>query len=76
MFLTSAWAGTLGARKKSGFGVTLDLGVFLRGKPDDVTLSASGGGVSASDLALESDSIKDDNESYHPSVAVGLYYRF
>lgn len=65
-----------GARKKSGFGVSLDLGVFFRGKPDDVSLSASGGGVSASDLALESDNIEDDTEGYHPSIAVGLYYRF
>ena len=65
-----------GARRKSGFGVALDLGVFFRGKPDDVTLSASGGGVTASDLALERNSIEDDNESFHPSVAVGLYYRF
>lgn len=65
-----------GARKKSGFGVTLDLGVFLRGKPNDVTLTASGGGVTASDLAMESDSIKNDNPGFHPSVAGGLYYRF
>lgn len=65
-----------GARKKSGFGFSLDLGVFFRGKPDDVSLSASGGGVSASDLALESDNIEDDTEGYHPSIAVGLYYRF
>lgn len=65
-----------GARKKSGLGFTLDLGVFFRGKPDDVTLSASGGGVTASDLARESDSIEDDTEGYHPSIAVGLYYRF
>lgn len=65
-----------GVRKKSGFGVTLDLGVFFRGKPDNVTLSASGGGVTASDLARESDSIEDDTEGYHPSIAVGLYYRF
>ena len=65
-----------GARKKSGFGVSLDLGVFIRGKPDDVTLTASRGGVSQSDLAVESNSIEDDSEGYHPSVAVGLYYRF
>lgn len=65
-----------GARKKSGLGFTLDLGVFFRGKPDDVTLSASAGGVTASDLALESRTIEDDTESYHPSVAAGMYYRF
>lgn len=73
-YLGVAW--DFGARKKSGFGVSLDLGVFFRGKPDDVSLSASGGGVSASDLALESDNIEDDTEGYHPSIAVGLYYRF
>lgn len=65
-----------GARKKSGFGVSLDLGVFIRGKPDDVTLTASGPGVSPSDLAVERNSIEDDSEGYHPSIAVGLYYRF
>jgi hypothetical protein len=65
-----------GVRKKSGFGVTLDLGVFFRGKPDDVTFTASGGGVSAADLALERNNIEDDTEGYHHAVAVGLYYRF
>lgn len=65
-----------GARKKSGFGVSLDLGVFIRGKPDDVTLTASGSGVTQSDLAVERNSIEDDSEGYHPSIAVGLYYRF
>lgn len=65
-----------GARKKSGFGVSLDLGVFIRGKPDDVTLTASANGVSQSDLALESNNIEDDSEGYHRSIAVGLYYRF
>jgi hypothetical protein len=65
-----------GARKSSGFGVTVDLGVFFRGKPDDVTLTASGGGVLAADVARETDNIEDDSEGYHPSAAVGFYYRF
>lgn len=73
-YLGAGWV--FGARKKSGFGFALDLGVFFRGKPDDVTLSASGSGVTASDLALESNNIEDDTEGYHPSIAVGLYYRF
>ena len=65
-----------GARKSSGFGVTVDIGVFFRGNPDGVTLTASGGGVSGADLALEADNIEDDTQSYHPSVAAGFYYRF
>jgi hypothetical protein len=65
-----------GARKSSGFGVTVDLGVFFRGKPDDVTLTTTGGVVSAANLALEADNIEDDTAGYHPSLAVGLYYRF
>ncbi len=64
-----------GARKKSGFGITVDLGVYFRGKPDNVTLTSSGV-VTATDLALETDNIEDDTEGYHPAVAVGLYYRF
>lgn len=65
-----------GARKSSGFGITVDLGVFFRGKPDDVTLTTTGGVVSAANLALEADNIEDDTEGYHPSVAAGFYYRF
>jgi len=65
-----------GARKSSGFGITVDIGVFFRGKPDDVTLTASGTGVSAANLALEANNIEDDTASYHPSVAASFYYRF
>ena len=65
-----------GARKKPGFGIALDLGVFFRGDPDDVTLTASGGGVSQTDLILESNNIEDDSKGYQPAVAVGFYYRF
>jgi ABC-type sugar transport system substrate-binding protein len=59
-----------------GIVVTIDIGVFFRGKPDDVTLTASGGGVLGTDLTLEANNIDDDAERYHPSVAVGFYYRF
>lgn len=64
------------ARRKSGFGVTVDLGVYFLGKPDDVTLTASGGGVSATDLTLERSNIEDDAASYDLAIGVGLYYRF
>ncbi len=64
------------ARRKSGFGLTVDLGVYFIGKPDDVTLTASGGGVSATDLTLERSNIEDDTASYDLAIGVGLYYRF
>lgn len=64
------------ARKQAGFGVTVDAGLYFIGKPDDVTLTASGGGVSANDLALERSNIEDDTASYDLAIGVGLYYRF
>ena len=65
-----------GARKKSGFGVALDLGVFFRGDPDSVTLTSSGTVVSSANLALESSNIEDDTLGVQPTVAVSFYYRF
>jgi len=64
------------ARKKSGFGVTVDAGVYFIGKPNDVTLTASGGGVSAADLAQERENIKDDALVFDLAVGAGIYYRF
>jgi len=64
------------SRKRSGFGVTVDVGFFYVGKPDEVTLTSTGGGVSAADLALERQNIKDDAATFDLAVGVGLYYRF
>jgi hypothetical protein len=66
------------AKKKSGLGVTVDVGVIFRGKPDDVTLTASGGTltVNNTDLAQEARNVEDDTLTFHPVVSAGLYYRF
>jgi hypothetical protein len=66
------------AKKKSGLGVSVDVGVIFRGEPDDVTLTASGGSatITSANLALEAQNVKDDSLTYHPVVSAGLYYRF
>lgn len=64
------------ARKKAGFGITVDAGVYFIGKPSEVTLTATGTGVTAADLARERDNIEDDTPSYDIAIGVGLYYRF
>ena len=64
------------AKKKSGLGVTVDVGVIFRGKPDDVTLTATGATVTSANLALETRNVEDDTLTYHPVVSAGLYYRF
>jgi hypothetical protein len=65
------------ARKKAGLGFNVDVGAVYRGKPDDVSLTASGAptGIST-DLAQEVQNIKDDTPTYHLIVSAGLYYRF
>ena len=64
------------AKKKSGLGVTVDVGVMFRGKPDDVTLTATGVTVSSTALAQEVQNVEDDTLTYHPVISAGLYYRF
>jgi len=64
------------ARKKSGFGVTVDAGVYYLGKPDKVTLATTGGAVTSADLNQEIRNIEDDAATYDLAIGAGLYYRF
>jgi len=59
--------------KKLGF--TIDAGAYYRNEPD-VTLTATAGGVSAADLALEAQQIKDDTLTFVPTVKLGMLFRF
>jgi hypothetical protein len=55
----------------------LDVGVMYQG-PGDVSLQATGTGVSAADLSQEEADIEDDIEPYKvwPVIAIGVSYRF
>ncbi|MCK7583339.1 MAG: hypothetical protein MZV65_52550 [Chromatiales bacterium] len=61
--------------KKKGLDFNLDVGAYYRGEPD-VTLSATGGGVSATDLAIEADNIKSDAWTFMPTVRLGMTFKF
>lgn len=62
-------------RKNKKLGFTVDVGAYYRNEPD-VLLTASAGGVSAADLALEAQNIQDDSLKFVPAVKLGLLFRF
>jgi len=55
-------------------GFTIDAGAYYRNEPD-VWLTSTGT-VSASDLALEANNIKDDTWAVLPVVKLGMLFRF
>jgi len=55
-------------------GFTIDAGAYYRNEPD-VWLSSTGT-VSANDLALETQNIKDDTLTFVPVVKLGMLFRF
>lgn len=61
-------------RKNKNFGFTVDAGAYYRNEPK-VSLSSTGT-VSASDLALEANNIKDDAWTFIPAVKLGMLFRF
>jgi hypothetical protein len=67
------WGGRPGER----FGFTFDLGAMYVGAPR-VSLSTSGGVVTAADLEIERQQVENDFRSFKwfPLVAVGVYVRF
>lgn len=58
-------------------GFSLDIGAFYQGSPD-VLITESTGSVSAADLAIEAQQIKDDlsDLKFFPVVTVGIHVRF
>jgi len=55
-------------------GFTIDAGAYYRNEPD-VWMSSTGT-VSANDLALEAQNIKDDTLTFVPVVKLGMLFRF
>ena len=55
-------------------GFTIDVGAYYRNEPD-VWLTSTGT-VSANDLALEAQNIKDDTWTLVPTVKLGMLFRF
>ena len=60
--------------RNKNLGFTIDAGAYYRNDPD-VWLSSTGT-VSAADLALEAQNIKDDTLTFVPVVKLGLLFRF
>ena len=61
-------------RGNKNLGFTIDAGAYYRNDPK--VLLTSTGTVTASDLALETQDIKDDSLSFVPTVKLGLLFRF
>ncbi len=61
-------------RKNKNFGFTIDAGAYYRNEPS-VSLTSTGT-VSASDLALEANNIKDDAWTFIPTIKLGMLFRF
>jgi hypothetical protein len=61
--------------KNKNIGFTIDVGAYYRNEPD-VSLTATNPTVSAADLALEEQYIKDDAWAVAPVVKLGLLFRF
>ncbi len=63
---------------KKTLGFTIDVGAYYRNEPDvTMTSTATGpGSVSATDLALEAQNIKDDAWAVYPVVKLGMLFRF
>jgi len=62
-------------RNKKGLGFSVDVGAYYRGEPD-VSLTASGGGVTQSDLDREIRNIEDDAWAVIPTVTLGMTFKF
>jgi hypothetical protein len=60
--------------KNKNLGFTFDVGAYYRNEPD-VWMSSTGT-VSANDLALEAENIKDDTWTFVPTVKLGMLFRF
>lgn len=60
--------------KNKNIGFTIDVGAYYRNEPD-VTMTSTGT-VSATDLALEAQYIKDDAWAVYPVVKLGMLFRF
>jgi len=61
-------------RDNKRLGFTIDAGAYYRNDPK--VLLTSTGSVSANDLAIETQNIKDDSLSFVPTVKLGLLFRF
>lgn len=61
-------------RNNKNLGFTIDAGAYYRNDPK-VNLTSTGT-VSANDLAIETQNIKDDSLSFVPTVKLGLLFRF
>lgn len=61
-----------------GLRFSLDAGAMFQGNPRVQNFTASGGGVSAADLAAERDSVQQDVDGYKvwPVLQIGLGYNF
>lgn len=60
--------------KNKNIGFTIDVGAYYRNEPD-VTMTSTGA-VTATDLALEAQYIKDDAWAILPVVKLGMLFRF
>ena len=72
--LTMGYSGGL----HPGFSFGFEAGALFQGRVRIPTLTASGGGVLASDLAIERDSLRDDVDDFkaYPIVQLRIAYRF
>jgi len=71
--LTLGYSGT-----NKGLRFSIDAGAMFQGNPRVQNFTASGGGVSAADLAAERDSVQQDVDGYKvwPVLQIGLGYNF
>lgn len=60
--------------KNKNIGFTIDVGAYYRNEPD-VTMTSTGT-VTANDLAIEAQNIKDDSWAILPVVKLGMLFRF
>ena len=74
-YLGVGWGNPFDTEKR--YGLMCDFGVVYTDTPT-VTLSDTGGGVSAADLAGEQDKIQDDLDKikFYPVISVSLWIRF
>lgn len=61
--------------KNKSWGFVMDVGLYYEGAPN-VTLTATGAGVSQADLLAEKERIRNDTWKWSPAIAVGASYQW
>jgi hypothetical protein len=74
-YLGVGWDFLLHPKQNKGLGFNIDVGALYTDHPD-VSLSTTGGVVTASDLRIEEENIQDDAGKAHLVVSLGMFYRF